>query len=127
MTEKKSRRSVTHRAVSPAERMTIIQLWTSGQGKVKDIADAMRRPPSTIYNVIINAGLWPGYDDYTQAGKINKSGVIRRPRQKKVGKPVEISAPAQTSKPVEPAPMAPIELIAGPRRGVWQRIKDFFA
>lgn len=121
MTEKKSRRSVTHRAVSPAERMTIIQLWTSGQGKVKDIADAMRRPPSTIYNVIINAGLWPGYDDYTQAGKINKTGVIRRPRVKKVDKPVEISVP------VEPAPMAPIELIAGPRRGVWQRIKDFFA
>lgn len=108
-TERKKRKSTPHRKVTPNERMTIIQLWTSGQGKVLEIARAMRRHPSTVYSVLVSAGLWPGIDDYTKAG----------------------NAPARhPAKPLterrQPEPET-ITLIRGPQRSLWQRIKDFFS
>lgn len=94
--------------------MTIIQLWTTGQGKVAQIADAMRRPPSTIYNVLIQAGLWPGYDDHTKAGTpYFKNGVTQtRPK-------------AYPRKPTEKS--IPVIMIEPPKRSVWQRILAFFS
>lgn len=112
--EPKTRKSTTHRRVSPAERMTIIQLWTTGQGKVTQIADAMRRPPSTIYNVLIQAGLWPGFDDYTQAGSRTYKGGAPQPKPK-----------SYPRNPVD-KPMA-VEMIEPPKLTVWQRIQAFFS
>lgn len=117
MTDKqqpKTRKSEPRRHVSAAERMTIIQLWMSGQGKVGEIAEAMRRPPSTIYNVLIQAGLWPGFDDYTKAGARNYKGGAPQPKPK-----------SYPRTPVD-KPM-PVEMIEPPKLSVWQRIQAFFS
>ena len=117
MTDKqqtKTRKSTPRRHVSPAERMTIIQLWMSGQGKVHEIAEAMGRPPSTIYNVLIQAGLWPGFDDYTKAGARNYKGGTPQPKPK-----------SYPSAPVD-KPMA-VEMIEPPKQTVWQRVLAFFS
>jgi len=129
-TKPRKRKSSPRRKVSPQERMTIIQLWTSGQGKVQEIADAMRRPTSTIYNVLMSAGLWPGYDDYAKAGTTpdrNKDtpGLARK-QPKPVIKIVKDKPPKIVMPEPTPVEAGTITMIRGPKRSLWQRIKDFF-
>lgn len=123
-------RKVPHRRVSPKERMTVIQLWTSGQGKVNEIAEAMRRPKSTIYNILMSAGLWPGFDDYTKAGSRADHYADKPGLAKRQPKPAIKIAPAEPPKIRLPEPTlveaGTITLIRGPKRSLWQRIKDFF-
>jgi len=89
------------RKVTPRERMTIIELFTNKAGTPGEIARAMGRPPQTVYSVLVRAGLW-------------QTNARKEPREIKLPDPVL----------VEPGT---ITMIRGPKRSLWQRIKDFFA
>lgn len=93
--------------VTPAERKTIVNLYAGGAGNINEIARAMKRPKSTVYNIIQRSGVW----ERTR----KKRTVPAKPAPK-----VEIPKPTLV-------PSGSIELIAVRRRSLWQRIKDFFA
>lgn len=90
--------------VTRAERKMIIGLYTSGNTNIAEIARAMSRPKTTVYSVL------------------EKAGVHEPKKQTKPRAPKQIILPEPT--PVEPGS---ITLIRGPRRSLWERIKDFFA
>jgi transposase-like protein len=46
-----------------SQHQAVIDLWTRGEGRVRDIADRVGMPATTIYGILERAGVWPGYDD----------------------------------------------------------------
>lgn len=93
--------------VTTEERKTMVGLYSSGAGDIREIATAMKRPKSTVYNVLQKAGVW-------------ETGKTRKPAPAKPAPKVEMPQPTLV-------PPGSIELIAVRRRSLWQRIKDFFA
>lgn len=89
--------------VTKQERMTIVSLYSAGAGNPYEIAKAINRPAGTVYGVLERAGLY-------------------ETKHRKPKEPAQVKLPEPTL--VEPGT---ITLIRGPRRSLWQRIKDFFA
>lgn len=112
----------TRNKVTDEQRNQIIELWVNGAGKVPEVAKAVGVPVSTAYGVIYRAGIWPGYDNHL----VGKALYDTMQRQKAKAKS---PAPKAAVKLPEPklVEAGTITLIRGPRRSLWQRIKDFFA
>lgn len=89
--------------VTKQERMTIVSLYSAGAGSAYEIAKAVGRPTSTVYAVLRKAGLHEV-----------KSRNPKEPAPIKLPEPTLVEA-------------GTITMIRGPRRSLWQRIKDFFA
>ncbi len=52
----------------------VIDLWTRGEGRIRDIAKKVGMPATTIYGILERAGVWPGYDDpHTRKGSTAES------------------------------------------------------
>lgn len=90
---------VTHK-----ERNIIIGLYTSGNTNILSISRIVSRPVSTVYYILKKSG-------------VHKPKKQENPRQAK-----PVSRPRST--PVEPEA---VTLVRAPRRGLLERIKDFFA
>lgn len=87
------------------QRKEIVDMWLSGLGKVKEVAKLTGCPTSTVYSTLYRAGVWPGYDDYRVGLRMAA---------------MQLPDPA-------PVMVKPGTIQVMRRRGLWQRIKDFFA
>ena len=90
--------------VTHEERNMIIGLYTSGNTNILSISRIVSRPVSTVYYILQKSG-------------VHKPQKKVKPRQAKL-----VSLPRPT--PVEPEA---VTLVRAPRRGLLERIKDFFA
>jgi len=46
-----------------SQHQAVIDMWKKGEGRVRDIAEKVGMPATTIYGILERAGVWPGYDD----------------------------------------------------------------
>lgn len=54
---------LTRKHYTQAQKDVVIQMWTTGAGRIPEIANAMDMPKSTVYGILERAGLWNGVDD----------------------------------------------------------------
>lgn len=94
--------------LTPAERKTIIEKFKQGL-TAPEIAKLVEREPETIRRHLTKAGLWE-----------SKSGKGAPKYRTYQAAPVSMPEP----KLVE---AGTITMIRGPRRSLWQRIKDFWS
>jgi transposase-like protein len=109
--EKKTRNRTTQE-----QKREIIELWTSGAGKVNEIAKTMNMPTSTVYGVLYRSGIWPGYDNYA-------AGIAHLIESREQNRKAEDVKAHSQPKVVD---RAEITMIRGPKRSLWQRIREFF-
>lgn len=53
----------TRKHYTKDEHKKVVELWLGGAGRVREIAEAMGMPPTTVYGILERAGVWPGIDD----------------------------------------------------------------
>lgn len=102
----------TRKRTTKEQKLKIIELWTTGAGKVDEIARTMNMPTSTVYGVLYRSGLWPGYDNYAHG----VARMLERREKEKQAKQKEDEAVQEHV----------ITLISAPKRTLMQRIREFF-
>jgi hypothetical protein len=96
----------------------ILETWSSGQGKVKDIAHMLGRPDGTIYSVLLRAGIWPGYDDHTRVERGIKFVVTEGRHKNRL---------TTTIKVIRKRKSRTSSVVVDREPSLWQRIKAVFA
>jgi IS30 family transposase len=95
-----------YKRLTAREVTQILETWSSGQGRVKDIANMLGRPEGTIYSVLLRAGIWPGCDDYTRVepelrfvvtesrykGRLTTTINVARKHKRRISRPVIVES-----------------------------------